>query len=151
MLTFPFFKKKTFFNPAEEKQIMASIRHAETASSGEIRVYVESHCTTTPPERTIDMFKKLKMHRTKERNGVLLYVAIKDHKFAIFGDEGIHQKMGIQFWKTEAATLKSFFEKEQIVEGLCQVVEDIGQTLKVHFPRASDDKNELPDKPVYGK
>ena len=147
----PFLKKKTFFNPDEEKQIIASIRHAEYASSGEVRVYVESHCKKATPERAIEVFKKLKMHRTRERNGVLLYIAMEDHKFAIFGDEGIHEKMGFSFWHTESATLKSFFAKDEIIGGLCQVIEDIGQTLKTHFPHAPDDKNELPDKPVYGR
>jgi uncharacterized membrane protein len=147
----PLFNKKTFFNALEEKQIMASIRHAENASSGEIRLYVESHCKTATPERAIEVFKKLKMHRTRERNAVLLYIAMGDHKFAIFGDDGIHQKMGIRFWEAEAATLKVFFQKGEIIAGLCQVIEDIGQTLKTHFPHPPDDKNELSDKPVYGR
>jgi uncharacterized membrane protein len=147
----PFFNKKTFFNREEEKQIMASIRHAERASSGEIRVYVESHCKITTHERTIEMFKKLNMHRTQARNGVLVYIAKEDRKFAIFGDEGIHQKMGIRFWESEAATLRTFLIKDEIVAGLCQIIEDIGQTLKTHFPHPPNDKNELPDDVVYGR
>ena len=144
-------KKKQFFDETEERQIMSAIQKAEKASSGEIRVYVESECADSVEQRTIAIFKKLKMYRTHERNGVLIYIAMDSRKFAIFGDEGIHKKMGFNFWTNEAATLKTFLSTEQIVEGICQVIIDIGEVLKVHFPHASDDRNELPDKPVYGK
>ena len=70
---------------------------------------------------------------------------------AIFGDEGIHKKMGFSFWTTEVATLKTFLTEERMVDGICKVALDIGEVLKVHFPYQSDDKNELSDKPVYGK
>jgi uncharacterized membrane protein len=146
------FKPSPFFNTLEEKKIMASIRKAETGTSGEVRLYVESHCKATTQERTIAIFKKLKMYKTHERNGVLIYVAMKDKKFSIFGDEGIHQKLGYSFWTNEAATLKSFFEKSQYLEGVCQVVEDIGNILQINFPQSTDDdNNELSDKPVYGR
>ncbi len=144
-------KKKKFFDTLEEKQIMAAIRTAETASSGEIRVYVESLCEDAVEKRTVEIFKKLKMYRTKERNGVLIYIAMESRKFAIFGDEGIHKKMGFSFWTTEAATLKSFLTEGEIVAGVCKVAIDIGEALKGHFPHPPDDKNELSDKPVYGK
>ncbi len=144
-------KKKKFFNKEEEQRITAAIRTAETASSGEIRVYVESECADSVEKRTVEIFKKLKMYLTHERNGVLIYIAIESRKFAIFGDEGIHKKMGFSFWTTEAATLKTFLADERIADGVCKVALDIGEALKVHFPYQSDDKNELPDKPVYGK
>ena len=144
-------KKKQFFNEEEEERVMAAIRAAETASSGEIRVYIESNCAGSVEKRTIEIFKKLKMYTTKERNGVLIYIAMESHKFAIFGDEGIHKKMGFNFWTTEVATLKTFLSDGRMVDGICKVAMDIGEVLKVHFPYQSDDTNELPDKPVYGK
>lgn len=144
-------KKKKFFNNEEEQRIMAAIQTAEKASSGEIRVYVESECANSVEKRTVEIFKKLKMFKTKERNGVLIYIAMESRKFAIFGDEGIHKKMGFSYWTTEAATLKTFLTEERIVDGVCKVALDIGEALKAHFPYQSDDKNELPDKPVYGK
>lgn len=144
-------KKKKFFNKDEEERIMAAIRTAETATSGEIRLYVESECADSVEKRTVEIFKKLKMYMTHERNGVLIYIAMESRKFAIFGDEGIHKKMGFSFWTTEAATLKTFLIEERIVDGVCKVAIDIGEALKTHFPYQSDDKNELPDKPVYGK
>ncbi len=144
-------KKKKFFNKEEEERIMAEIRTAEKASSGEIRVFVETECAESVEKRTIEVFKRLKMHKTQERNGVLIYIAIESRKFAIFGDEGIHKKMGFSFWTTEVATLKTFLSDDKMVEGICKVALDIGEVLKEHFPYQSDDKNELPDKPVYGK
>jgi uncharacterized membrane protein len=144
-------KKKKFFEKSEEKRIMAAIRLAEKASSGEIRLYVESNCPDSVEKRTVEIFKKLKMYMTHERNGVLIYVAMESRKFAIFGDEGIHHKMGFSFWTTEAATLKTFLSEDRIVDGLCQAVSDIGEALKAHFPNQSNDKNELPDTPVYGE
>ena len=144
-------KKKKFFDKIKEKRIMAAIRAAETASSGEIRVYIESVCADSVEKRTLEIFKKLKMYMTHERNGVLIYIAIESRKFAIFGDEGIHKKMGFSFWTNEAATLKTYLSEDKIVEGICKVAVDIGEALKSHFPHQSDDKNELPDTPVYGK
>ena len=146
-----FWKRKKFFTDAEEKQIMAAVRTAEKASSGEIRVFIETACPETVEKRSVEIFKKLKMTRTHERNAVLIYVATDSRKFAIFGDEGIHHKMGFQFWTAEAATLKSYFEQNRIVEGICAVAVNIGEILKTHFPHPPDKPNELPDKPVYGK
>jgi uncharacterized membrane protein len=143
-------KKKQFFTHDEEKQIMLAIKTAEKASSGEVRVFVESNCVGTVEKRTIEVFKKLKMQLTQERNGVLIYLAMDSRHFAVFGDEGIHQKMGFQFWTNEAATFKTALENGDIVGGICQVALDIGETLKAHFPHTLDKKNELPDKPVYG-
>ncbi len=143
-------KKKQFFTHDEEQQIMLAIKTAEKASSGEVRVFVESNCAGTVEKRTIEVFKKLKMQHTKERNGVLIYLAMDSRHFAVFGDEGIHQKMGFQFWTNEAATFKTALGNGDIVGGICQVALDIGETLKAYFPHPPDKKNELPDKPVYG-
>ena len=146
-----FWKRKKFFTAAEEKQIMAAVRTAEKASSGEIRIFVETACPETVETRSVEIFKKLKMRHTHDRNAVLIYVATDSRKFAIFGDEGIHHKMGFHFWTAEAATLKSYFEQNRIVEGICAVAVNIGEILKTHFPHPPDKPNELPDKPVYGK
>jgi uncharacterized membrane protein len=143
-------KKKQFFTHEEEKQIMSAIKTAENASSGEVRVFVESYCTGTVEKRTVEIFKKLKMQLTHERNAVLVYLATDSRHFAVFGDEGIHQKMGFQFWTNEAATFKSALAEGDIVGGICNVIVDIGETLKTHFPLPPKKKNELPDKPVYG-
>ena len=144
-------RKKKFFTRDEERQIMASIAAAERLSSGEIRLFVETACADSVEKRAVEVFKKLKMFRTRERNGVLIYVAMESRKFAIFGDEGIHHKLGFSFWTTEAATLKTFLTDNRVLEGICQTATDIGEALKTHFPHPPDDRNELPNKPVYGK
>jgi uncharacterized membrane protein len=146
-----FLRKKRFFSISEEHEIMTAIRHAERASSGEVRLFVESHCKKAIHERTVQIFKRLKMQRTRERNAVLVYIAMEDRKFTIFGDEGIHQKLGFSFWQAEAVTLKSYFEKDEMLKGICQVVEDIGEKLKLQFPHPPDDKNELPNTVAYGR
>ena len=145
--------KKKHFDPVEEHQIVTHIRQAEKACSGEIRVYVESKVLGgSLEERTIQIFKRLKMYRTRERNGVLIYIALEDRKFAVFGDEGIHQKLGFQFWTQKAAELKTTFKQGHVVLGVCAVITEIGQALKTHFPHTeSDDDNQLSDAPVYGK
>jgi uncharacterized membrane protein len=145
------FLKKKFFTKTEEKHILSAIKEAELASSGEVRVFVESHCKTDIEKRTIEIFKQLKMHKTRERNAVLIYIALADRRFSIFGDEGIHQKMGFQFWHEEAALLKSYFSENKIIDGLNATIISIGQILKKHFPYTNDDKNELPDTIAYGE
>jgi uncharacterized membrane protein len=145
--------KKKHFNPVEEHLIVTHIRHAEKSCSGEIRLYVESKVIGGQLEaRTIAVFKKLKMYKTLERNAVLIYIALDDRKFAVFGDEGIHQKLGFHFWTEKAAELQDKFKNGHVVPGVCAVIDEIGEALKAHFPhKIADDKNQLSDKPVYGK
>ena len=92
------------------------------------------------------------MDATKDRNGVLVYVAMKDRQFAVLADQGIHEKVGQSFWNQAVALMKSHFVKEEPAEAIVGVVGDIGQALKTHFPydRATD-KNELPDDIVFGR
>lgn len=145
-----FFKKK-FFNKSEEAHIIAAIEAAERACSGEIRLFVESRCQGDLPARVKAVFKELGMEKTRARNGVLLYIASEDRRFAIFGDEGIHEKAGQQFWDAEIALLKKYFSEGKKAEGVCQVIQQVGAALKAHFPYTDDDTNELPNAPVYGR
>ena len=150
---FPFFKKKPFFSEPEQARIVEAIRIAEKETSGEIRLYVESHNPLVDPlERAAAIFFKLKMQETKHRNGVLLYIAMKDHELALFGDEGIHQKVGSEYWKNEVREMLVEFANQHISIGIENCVMHIGQTLKETFPyEATIDKNELPDDIVFGK
>lgn len=150
---FPFFKKKTFFSLPEQTRIVEAIRIAEKETSGEIRLYVESHNPLVDPlERAAEIFFKLKMQETQHRNGVLLYIAMKDHELALFGDEGIHQKVGSEYWKNEVKKMLVEFANHHIPIGIENCVLQIGQTLKETFPyEATTDKNELPDDIVFGK
>ena len=134
------------FTPDEQQRIVNAIRQAEKATSGEIRVHVEPHCAKADPvQRAIEMFDRLGMHQTKDRNGVLFYLAHADRKFAIVGDSGIDAKVPANFWETTKDLLRSHFAAGQYVEGLSRGIERAGQQLKQYFPYASDDTNELTD------
>ena len=150
---FPFFKKKSFFTAQEQAKIVETIRIAEKETSGEIRIYVESKNPLVDPlERAAEVFYKLKMQETDHRNGVLLYIAMKDHELALFGDEGIHKKVGTEYWKNAVKNMIAEFANQHISTGIEQCILQIGQTLKETFPyEATTDKNELPDEIVFGR
>jgi uncharacterized membrane protein len=142
-----------FFSPEENQRIVSAIQQAERVTSGEIRIYVESHCRfMNPVDRALELFYGLKMEKTEQRNGVLLYIATKDHQLAIYGDEGIHQKVGNDFWNAEVKQILNAFNATHFTEGVIQIVQEVGAALRTHFPYTGDtDKNELPDEIVFGK
>ena len=153
MSLFSFFKKKDFFTEEEKLQVIEAVRNAEKRTSGEVRVFVESRCSYMDAiDRAKEIFVDLKMYETVDRNAVLVYVALKDKQLAVFGDEGIHSKLGNEYWNAEVRKMISKFNKENYAEGLKEVVTDIGEALTQHFPYKNDtDKNELPDDIVFGK
>lgn len=153
MRLFPWQKQPEFFSPDEMERIVAAIRSAEKRTSGEVRVYVESRCRFVDAiDRAAELFFQLKMDETDQRNGTLLYVAVKDHQVAVFGDEGIHQKVGQQYWDAEVAKMLQLFRNEHLVDGMVACINDIGEALYQHFPYDRDtDKNELPDEIVFGR
>jgi uncharacterized membrane protein len=146
------FPSKLFLSEEEEQRIVAAIGEAEKNTSGEIRVYMESRCSYLDPvDRAKELFYQLNMHRTDLGNGVLLYLAIKDHQLAIYGGQGIHEKVGSAFWNNEAKQILSEFKGQHYAEGIVHAVMDIGQALRTHFPYDKNDKNELPDQIIFGK
>lgn len=145
-------KKQSFFNAEEEKRMVEAIRFAEIQTSGEIRLFVESKCRfVNPVDRAIELFGELNMHETKDRNGVLLYIAIKDRQMAIWGDEGIHERLGQEFWQKEVSEILSEFHQQHYVDGICKILGDIGIALKQNFPYEREDINELSDLIIFGK
>lgn len=148
-----FSRKKPFFSPAENEQIVNAIREAEKQTSGEIRIFVEGHCKYVDAlDRAVELFNNLQMGKTELRNGVLFYLAIKDKQLAIFADKGIHEATGHDYWKNSVKEILSVFSKDSIVPGIVTSIHKIGQALKEHFPYDHDvDKNELPDEIVFGK
>ena len=153
MNIFPWQKKKDFFTEEEKQQLIDAIQKAEQQTSGEVRIFVESKCRYVDAlDRAQEIFFTLKMNETELRNGTLIYVAIKDKQAAVFGDEGIHQKVGEQYWKDVVTKMLLLFRNEKLVDGICQGIHDLGQALKFYFPYNSDtDKNELPDEIVFGR
>ncbi len=149
----PFFSRKDFFSEEEKNQIVAAIREAEQQTSGEIRVYVEGRCRFVDPlDRAAEVFAILKMGNTASHNAVLLYLAVKDRQLAVFGDSGIHEKVGEEFWKKEVMQMLSQFQKDHYADAVSKVIHDIGAALKYHFPYdRQSDINELPDDIVFGR
>ncbi|MBN9385440.1 MAG: TPM domain-containing protein [Chitinophagaceae bacterium] len=149
----PFFRRKEFFSDAEKQQIVAAIQAAEKQTSGEIRVFVESRCKYVAPlDRAAEVFSILKMDKTAARNGVLVYVALKDRQLAIMGDQGIHEKVGNEFWEKEVRQMLAEFNKANYADGIAKIIGEIGEALRTHFPYDKEgDINELPDDIVFGK
>lgn len=152
---FSLFRRKpdSYFSEQKKKLITDAIQKAEQRTSGEIRVYIESRCRFVDPlDRAREVFGSLKMHETAARNGVLVYVAMKDRQLAIYGDVGIHQKVGNAFWNEQLQKILQHFNKDHYAEGIAAIVFEIGEALAQHFPYdAATDKNELPDDIVFGK
>ena len=132
---------------------MAAIGAAEKSTSGEIRLYIESKNPYMDPlERAAEIFFQLQMEHTANRNGVLLYIAMKDRELALFGDEGIHKKVGAEYWKNAVKNMIDQFAHQHIASGIEQCILQVGQTLKDTFPyKESTDKNELSDDIIFGK
>jgi uncharacterized membrane protein len=150
---FGLFKKKPLFTEKEQQQIVEAVRKAEQRTSGEVRIFIESRCRYVDAlDRAAELFFNLKMDQTKDRNAVLLYIAIKDRQLAVLGDEGIHRKVGTEYWNNEVALLLRKFNKENYADGIRDCVMDISEALHRYFPYDRDtDKNELPDNIVFGK
>jgi uncharacterized membrane protein len=150
---FPWQADKDFFSKEDNDRIILSIRAAEQRTSGEIRVFVESHCKFVDAiDRAKEIFYQLQMDKTKDRNGTLVYIAVKDRQAAIFGDEGIHEKVGQKYWEDEITKMLMYFNHDSLAEGICQCVDDIGEALHHYFPyERQTDKNELPDDIVFGR
>jgi len=150
---FPWQKKKDFFTAEEQQQLIEAIQKAEQQTSGEVRIFVESKCRYVDAlDRAQEIFFSLKMNETELRNSTLIYVAIKDKQAAVFGDEGIHQKVGQKYWEDEVKKMLSHFRNQKLADGICQGIFDLGEALKFYFPyNSGTDKNELPDEIVFGR
>jgi uncharacterized membrane protein len=141
----------SFFSKEQQASILDSVREAEKATSGEIRVHLETHCSEDVLDRASWVFKKLEMDKTAERNGVLFYLAVSDRKFAIIGDAGINARVPEGFWSDIKELLQKNFREAKFTEGLAEAIVIAGHQLKVHFPFKSDDNNELSDEISFDK
>ncbi len=136
---------RLFFTKEEQQNIVAAIKEAELNTSGEIRVHIENHCKEEALERAAEVFYDLKMNRTAARNGILFYLAVKDRKFAIIGDEGINKEVEHDFWNDIKDEMISNFKENKFAEGLIAGILECGDKLKKYFPHQNDDVNELSD------
>ncbi len=144
-------KAATFFTKEQQADILAAVKEAEEATSGEIRVHIETRCPEDVLDRAAWIFDKLGMKKTAERNGVLFYLAVSDRKFAVIGDSGINAKVPDGFWNDVKDLLQEKFHEGAFATGLKQGILLAGLHLKEHFPHLSDDVNELPDEISFDK
>lgn len=146
-----FSKNDSFLSGEQKAHIVAAIREAEQNTNGEIRVHLESSCGEKEAlERAQEVFVNLKMNLTENRNAAILYIAYKDRKFAVYGDEGIHQKVGSDYWSETSNLLHDYFSKSEFEAGIIAAVRSIGEKLKTFFPYLKNDKNELSDEVSEG-
>jgi uncharacterized membrane protein len=131
--------------------IEGAIRNAELGTSGEIRVHIDDRCNEDILDRAAFLFSELAMHKTELRNGVLILVTTDDRKMAILGDGGIHSKVGQDFWDDAKSAMISHFKNNNWKDGLCEGVRLVGEKLKMHFPIAANDTNELSNTITFGK
>ena len=134
-----------FLSQVDQPAVVAAIERAERNTSGEIRVFVSKLPCTEVISAASREFRRLKMDRTEQRNGVLIYLAPESRTFCILGDTGIHQRCGDEFWKTAAAAMELRLREGRFTDGLISAVDRVGEVLKRHFKRAANDRNELPD------
>jgi uncharacterized membrane protein len=139
------------FSGQDQERIVTAISNAELLTSGEIRVHVEGKCPGDPVEKAFKVFRKLGMHQTAERNGVLFYIATEHRKLAIVGDEGIHQKVPSHFWDDIKEQMVADFKAEGYTEGLVKGIQHAGAQLGLHFPRKEDDTDELSNEVTFEK
>lgn len=136
-------KPKKFLTPEEEAHLVTVIQEAEKATSGEIRVHVAQKVQKSAYEDAVRLFEKMGMTKTKERNGILIYLALHDHAFAVIGDVGIHQKVPAGFWDKIRDAMKDHFQKGEFAKGLEEAIRVCGNELAHDFPCRKDDRNEL--------
>lgn len=141
---------KDSFTQEDIDCIHQAIEDAENLSSGEIRLHIENHCKEEVLDRAAYIFEKLDMHKTKLRNGVLFYLALEDHQFAILGDVGINQTVSEGFWDEVWERMRGSFKEGDYVKALAEGIRMSGEKLKEHFPLQENDQNELSDEISFG-
>jgi uncharacterized membrane protein len=128
---------------------VGAIREAESKTSGQIRVYIQrGKLRVDPLSAAKEKFHRLGIHKTRERNAVLIFVAPRAHKFAVVGDKAVHEKCSEQFWQRLVDGMRAHFQNEKFSHAIVETIEEIGKLLAAHFPKRSTSSNELPDEIV---
>ena len=140
---------RNFFVKEQQQMLVNAIVSAELKTSGEIRLHINNFCFGNELKAAQKVFNKLSMHKTNERNGVLIYISVLSRKIAVFGDEGIHQKLGNAFWQVVVDNLIIKFRQNKKAEALSECILELGEQLGKYFPRNSNDVNELPNTISY--
>ena len=142
-------RPRDFLHRLNHQRIISAISGAEAKTSGEIRVFIDrTNVQEDPLTFAEKKFLQLGMHKTAERNAILILVAPRSQKFAVVGDEGVHKKCGPEFWQTMVADMRVHFQQEEFTDAIVEAIERAGELLARYFPRQHDDRNELSDTPV---
>ncbi|TCP25090.1 TLP18.3/Psb32/MOLO-1 phosphatase superfamily protein [Tenacibaculum skagerrakense] len=141
---------ENFLSLDEEQEIVQAIVQAERNTSGEIRVHIERTTELSHYDRALEVFQELEMHNTEQKNAVLIYIAVDDHKFVIYGDKGINDIVPKNFWESTKNVMQSLFIEGKFKQGIVEGVLKAGHELKEHFPRSSKDIDELPNEVSKG-
>ena len=136
-------KVEDFLTKEEEQEIVEAIRVAEKETSGEIRVHIEKTTSKVPFDRALEVFHELKMDQTELKNGVLIYLAVKDHKFVICGDQGINEVVPEGFWDSTKEVMATHFKSGNFKQGLIDGITKAVEQLQKYFPYENGDTNEL--------
>ena len=139
-----------FLSAEEEQEIVQAIIQAERNTSGEIRVHIERTTELSHYDRALEVFQELEMHNTEQKNAVLIYIAVDDHKFVIYGDKGINDIVPKNFWESTKNVMQNLFKEGKFKQGIVEGVLKAGHELKEHFPRSSKDIDELPNEVSKG-
>lgn len=140
-----------FLTEEEKKQVDGAIKKAEKESSGEIKLFIDRFCWEKIEDKAGRVFRKLGLSKTRERNGVLIYLVTTNREFLIYGDEGINKKVPADFWDEIKNRMEEDFSRGDFGKGMAEAIETIGVQLKTYFPCRKDDENEIPDDIEYGK
>ena len=136
-------KVEDFLTQEEEQAIVEAIRVAEKNTSGEIRVHIEKTTSLDAYDRAMEVFNLLKMDETELKNGVLIYLAVKDKTFVICGDKGINDVVANDFWDSTRDIMVNHFKSGNYKQGLIDGIINAGNQLQKHFPYLEGDTNEL--------
>jgi uncharacterized membrane protein len=142
---------KRFLTEDEKRQVDQAIKKAERETSGEIKLFIDRFSWGKIEEKAGRLFRKLGLSRTKERNGVLIYLVTTNREFLIYGDEGINKNVPENFWDEIKKRMEEGFSRGDFGKTLAEAIETIGIQLKTYFPCSKDDKNEITDEVEYGK
>ncbi len=134
-----------FFSEDEKKRLVSAVQSAEKQTSGEIKVHLQKKCSGDPMGEAKQVFEKLGMTNTEQRNGILFFLSLEDRRFVILGDIGIHEKVKDDFWHAIRNRVLDHFKKGEFIEGLEAGIKKCGEELGEYFPYEKKDQNELSD------
>jgi uncharacterized membrane protein len=127
----------------DKKSVVNAIQSAEELTSGEIRVHIDRKGGKEPFKEATRVFERLGMTKTKERNGVLIYLCFTRKQIAILGDQGINEKVPEGYWDELYHSMATAFRNGNYCLGICESVQRVGEKLSMHFPVNQDNPNEL--------